>query len=98
MSKQARKPIKWVGSAKRDLDSMPADVKNVFGHAIDLAQAGDKHQDATTQGREAGLRGLAIETRGPLMSRNTEISIGVGSTNVYADLGYTVSFRQACMN
>jgi phage-related protein len=25
---------------------MPEDVKDVFGHAIDLAQAGGKHQDA----------------------------------------------------
>ncbi|ABE44426.1 type II toxin-antitoxin system RelE/ParE family toxin [Polaromonas sp. JS666] len=46
MLKQARKPIKWVGSTKRDLDAMPEDVKDVFGHAIDLAQAGGKHQDA----------------------------------------------------
>lgn len=46
MSKQPRKPIKWVGSAKRDLDAMPADVKDVFGHAIDLAQAGGKHAEA----------------------------------------------------
>ena len=46
MSKQARKPLKWVSSAKRDLDAMPDDVKDVFGHAIDLAQAGGKHQDA----------------------------------------------------
>jgi phage-related protein len=41
-----RKPLKWVGSSKRDLDAMPGDVKDVFGHAIDLAQAGGKHQDA----------------------------------------------------
>ena len=41
-----RKPLKWVGSAKRDLDAMPDDVKDVFGHAIDLAQAGGKHVDA----------------------------------------------------
>ncbi|OSZ75488.1 type II toxin-antitoxin system RelE/ParE family toxin [Hydrogenophaga sp. IBVHS1] len=46
MLKQARKPIKWVSSAKRDLDAMPEDVKDVFGHAIDLAQAGGKHRDA----------------------------------------------------
>ena len=46
MSKQARKPLKWIGSAKRDLDSMHEDVKDLFGHAIDLAQAGGKHQDA----------------------------------------------------
>lgn len=46
MSTQARKPLKWIGSAKRDLDAMPEDVKDVFGHAIDLAQAGAKHPDA----------------------------------------------------
>ena len=41
-----RKPIKWVGSAKRDLDAMPEDVKDIFGHALDLAQAGLKQVDA----------------------------------------------------
>ncbi len=46
MLKLVRKPIKWVASAKRDLDAMPEDVKDVFGHAIDLAQAGGKHVDA----------------------------------------------------
>ena len=46
MLKKSRKPLKWVGSAKRDLDAMPDDVQDVFGHAIDLAQAGGKHQDA----------------------------------------------------
>lgn len=46
MSKQPRKPLKWIGSAKRGLDAMPEDVKDVFGHAIDLAQAGGKHRDA----------------------------------------------------
>lgn len=46
MPKTPRKPVKWVGSAKRDLDAMPDDVKDVFGHAIDLAQAGGKHVDA----------------------------------------------------
>jgi len=28
---------------------MPADVQDVFGHAIDLAQSGGKHQDAKAQ-------------------------------------------------
>jgi len=115
MSELPRKPLKWVGSAKRDLDAMPEAVKDVFGHAIDLAQAGGKHQDAKvmtgfgsagvqerhqdterrhgpdprqTQGREAGLRGLASKTRNTMKSRNTQIAIEAGSTNVYADLGY----------
>lgn len=42
----SRKPLKWVGSSKRDLDVMPEEVKDLFGHAIDLAQAGGKHPDA----------------------------------------------------
>jgi len=46
MPQAPRKPLKWMGSTKRDLDGMPEDVKDVFGHAIDLAQAGGKHQDA----------------------------------------------------
>ena len=46
MPNQPRKPVKWMGSAKRDLDDMPEDVKDVFGFAIDLAQAGQKHVDA----------------------------------------------------
>ena len=46
MPQQNRKPLKWVGSSKRDLDSMPEGVKDVFGHALDLAQAGGKHSDA----------------------------------------------------
>jgi len=41
-----RKPLKWMGSSKKDLDRMPEDVKDVFGFAIDLAQAGLKHADA----------------------------------------------------
>ncbi len=50
MSQQTRKPLKWVGSSKRDLDAMPEDVKDVFGHAIDLAQAGGRHQDTKVLG------------------------------------------------
>jgi phage-related protein len=46
MSIPPRKPLKWVGSAKKDLDGMPDDVQDLFGHAIDLAQAGGRHQDA----------------------------------------------------
>lgn len=46
MASLIRKPVKWVGSAKRDLDAMPDDVKDVFGHAIDLAQTGGRHIDS----------------------------------------------------
>lgn len=66
MSKQARKPLKWVGSAKRDLDAMPEDVKDVFGHAIDLAQAGGKHPDAKAMAGfgSAGILEVVEDCRG----------------------------------
>jgi len=66
MSKQTRKPLKWVGSAKRDLDAMPEDVKDLFGHAIDLAQAGGKHQDAKvlTGFGSAGVLEVVEDDRG----------------------------------
>ncbi len=66
VTKPPRKPIKWVGSAKRDLDAMPEDVKDVFGHAIDLAQAGGKHQDAKvmTGFGSAGVLEVVEDDRG----------------------------------
>ena len=61
-----RKPLKWVGSAKRDLDAMPEEVKDAFGHAIDLAQAGGKHQDAKvlTGFGSAGVLEVVEDCRG----------------------------------
>lgn len=43
MSKLLVKPIEWVASAKKDLLGMPADVVDVFGYALHLAQHGGKH-------------------------------------------------------
>ena len=65
MTKQVRKPVKWVSSAKRELDAMPA-VKDVFGHAINLAQAGGKHQDAKalTGFGSAGVLEVVEDTQG----------------------------------
>ena len=40
------KPLYWVGSALDDLRVLPAEVKDVFGFALHLAQWGDKHPDA----------------------------------------------------
>jgi phage-related protein len=78
MSKQARKPIKWVSSAKRDLDAMPQDVKDVFGHAIDLAQAGGKHQDAKvmTGFGSAGVLEWSRTTRATLSGLHRQVRRG----------------------
>ncbi len=35
-----------MGSAKKDLRAMPADVQDTFGYALHLAQAGDRHSQA----------------------------------------------------
>lgn len=41
-----RKSLWWICSSKKDLKQMPADVQDVFGYALDLAQNGVKHPDA----------------------------------------------------
>jgi phage-related protein len=42
----AVKSVYWVGSSKKDLMEMPDEVIDVFGFALHLAQAGQKHQQA----------------------------------------------------
>ena len=40
------KPVLWVGRTLKDLRGTPQEVRSVVGHALDLAQRGDKHRDA----------------------------------------------------
>jgi len=40
------KPLIWIGGSKRDLMALPADVRKFFGHALDFAQHGDRHDAA----------------------------------------------------
>jgi phage-related protein len=40
------KPLEWVGSSHKDLMALPADVRRLFGFALSLAQAGDRHDAA----------------------------------------------------
>lgn len=40
------KPLFWIASCKKDLRAFPADVQDVMGYALDLAQRGAKHPDA----------------------------------------------------
>ncbi|MDZ7853027.1 MAG: type II toxin-antitoxin system RelE/ParE family toxin [Halomonas sp.] len=46
MDSNRLKPVHWVASSKEDLLAMPEDVKDVFGFALHLAQAGTKHPQA----------------------------------------------------
>lgn len=38
------KKLFWLGSTKKDLKAMPADVQDTFGYALHQAQAGKKHE------------------------------------------------------
>ncbi|HEY3319064.1 MAG TPA: type II toxin-antitoxin system RelE/ParE family toxin [Planctomycetota bacterium] len=40
------KPVHWVGSSLKDLRDCPEDIKDEFGYALQIAQAGDKHESA----------------------------------------------------
>ncbi len=44
--RQIYKGLEWVGSAKKDLMALPAEVRKFFGHALDFAQRGDQHSAA----------------------------------------------------
>ena len=40
------KELVWIGSTKEDLKRFPAEVRNIMGYALHVAQAGGKHPDA----------------------------------------------------
>jgi phage-related protein len=43
---QPLKSVVWVGSSREDLKRFPAEVQDVMGYALYLAQMGMKHPDA----------------------------------------------------
>ena len=40
------KPLKWIASSYKDLMALPRGVQRLFGYALSLAQAGDRHDAA----------------------------------------------------
>jgi phage-related protein len=40
------KPLRWIGSSRRDLRALPDSVKFRMGYALYVAQQGGKHRDA----------------------------------------------------
>ncbi len=40
------KLLVWMGSSKKDLMALPMEVRKFFGHALDFAQHGDRHDAA----------------------------------------------------
>ena len=43
---EQEKPLIWIGGSKKDLMALPLDVRKFFGHALDFAQRGEKHDAA----------------------------------------------------
>lgn len=74
------KPLVWIGSSKRDLVALPVPVRKFFGHALDFAQRGDKHDAAKVLKGFGGAGVLEI------------IDDGRGGT--YRAV-YTIKFREA---
>ncbi|RDL14832.1 type II toxin-antitoxin system RelE/ParE family toxin [Serratia fonticola] len=54
------KPLYWVGSSKKDLQSLPEEVQDVFGYALHLAQAGGKHSQTKPLRRFGGAGVLEV--------------------------------------
>jgi len=42
------KPLYWIGGSRRDMKNLPDEVQDTFGHALWIAQLGDKHEAAKT--------------------------------------------------
>lgn len=40
------KVLHWMGSSLKDLKALPDEIRRAFGHALHLAQAGEKHEAA----------------------------------------------------
>ena len=60
------KRLIWIGSSKKDLLALPAQVVQAFGYALHLAQAGRKHDNAKvlTGFGDAGVLELVEDLRG----------------------------------
>ena len=44
--KPTHKPLIWVGATKKELMALPVAIRSFFGHALDLAQRGERHESA----------------------------------------------------
>lgn len=61
----AEKPLHWVGSSKKDLVALPADVVDEFGHALGAVQMGATPAHAKAwKGEGSGVLELLESLRG----------------------------------
>jgi phage-related protein len=63
---QTLKPLRWVGSSKKDLLAFPDQVRREIGYALYFAQTGNKHPAAKPlKGfHGAGVLGVVVDHRG----------------------------------
>lgn len=54
---QQEKQLIWIGSSKKDLMALPVVVRKFFGHALNFAQHGEKHDSAKAL---SGFRGAGV--------------------------------------
>jgi len=63
--KRIEKPLHWVGSSKKDLLALPADVVSDFGYALGAVQlGGTPPQVKTWKGEGSGVLELVEDHRG----------------------------------
>lgn len=41
-----QRPVIWIGSSKKDFLKFPSQIRSEMGHALYIAQKGEKHKDA----------------------------------------------------
>jgi phage-related protein len=46
LTPKEKKTLEWIASSHKDLMALPMDVRKFFGHALNFAQLGDKHDAA----------------------------------------------------
>jgi len=46
MTNPEERPLAWLGSSRKDLMALPIGVRKFFGHALDFAQRGERHDAA----------------------------------------------------
>ncbi len=60
------KPLAWIGSSHKDLCALPKSVVKLFGFALSLAQAGERHTAAKVLKGFGGAGVLVVPVAVPL--------------------------------
>ena len=92
------KPIRWIGSSRKDLQEAPEHVRWVMGTALRFAQVGDKHPDAKPlKGYGYEMEKVELErlerqrqqlVEEPRRAHGQNSSLKAEGNNVFKDLGF----------